>query len=27
VMSNSTAGLVPEPLHQRMRETPFSYLS
>jgi histidinol-phosphate aminotransferase len=27
VMSGSTAGLVPEPLHQRMRETPFSYLS
>jgi histidinol-phosphate aminotransferase len=27
VMSSSTAGLKPEPLHQRMRETPFSYLS
>lgn len=27
VMSGSTAGLVPEPLHPRMRETPFSYLS
>ena len=27
VMSSSTAGLRPEPLHQRMRETPFSYLS
>ncbi len=27
VMSSSTAGLVPEPLHERMRETPFSYLS
>jgi histidinol-phosphate aminotransferase len=27
VMSSSTAGLTPEPLHQRMRETPFSYLS
>jgi histidinol-phosphate aminotransferase len=24
---SSTAGLTPEPLHQRMRETPFSYLS
>jgi histidinol-phosphate aminotransferase len=27
VMSSSTAGLKAEPLHQRMRETPFSYLS
>jgi histidinol-phosphate aminotransferase len=27
VMNSSTAGLTPEPLHQRMRETPFSYLS
>ena len=27
VMSSSTAGLTPEPLHQRMRQTPFSYLS
>lgn len=27
VMNSSTAGLAPEPLHQRMRETPFSYLS
>ncbi len=27
VMSSSTAGLVPEPLHERIRETPFSYLS
>jgi histidinol-phosphate aminotransferase len=27
VMSSSTAGLKPEPLHERMRETPFAYLS
>ena len=27
VMSSSTAGLTPEPLHERMRETPFTYLS
>ena len=27
VMHSSTAGLTPEPLHKRMRETPFSYLS
>jgi histidinol-phosphate aminotransferase len=27
VMSSSTAGMVPEPLHERLRETPFSYLS
>jgi histidinol-phosphate aminotransferase len=27
VMNSSTAGLAPEPLHQRMRETPFNYLS
>jgi histidinol-phosphate/aromatic aminotransferase/cobyric acid decarboxylase-like protein len=27
VMNSSTAGLKPEPLHKRMRETPFSYLS
>ena len=27
VMSSSTAGLTPEPLHQRMRNTPFNYLS
>jgi histidinol-phosphate aminotransferase len=27
VMSSSTAGLKPEPLHERMRETPFTYLS
>jgi histidinol-phosphate aminotransferase len=27
VMGSSTAGLAPEPLHERMRETPFSYLS
>ena len=27
VMSSSTAGLTPEPLHQRMRQTPFTYLS
>jgi histidinol-phosphate aminotransferase len=27
VMSSSTAGLAPEPLHQRMRQTPFTYLS
>jgi histidinol-phosphate aminotransferase len=27
VMGSSTAGLRPEPLHERMRETPFSYLS
>ena len=27
VMNSSTAGLEPQPLHQRMRETPFSYLS
>jgi len=27
VMSKSTAGLEPAPLHPRMRETPFSYLS
>jgi histidinol-phosphate aminotransferase len=27
VMHSSTAGLEPEPLHKRMRETPFSYLS
>ena len=27
VMSSSTAELKPKPLHERMRETPFSYLS
>ncbi len=27
VMSSSTAGLTPEPLHQRMSKTPFTYLS
>ena len=27
VMSSSTAGLKPEPLHERMRKTPFTYLS
>jgi histidinol-phosphate aminotransferase len=27
VMGSSTAGLTPEPLHMRMRETPFTYLS
>jgi histidinol-phosphate aminotransferase len=27
VMSSTTAGLKPEPLHERMRETPFTYLS
>jgi histidinol-phosphate aminotransferase len=27
VMNSSTAGLEPQPLHPRMRETPFSYLS
>jgi histidinol-phosphate aminotransferase len=27
VMGSSTAGLAPEPLHERMRETPFAYLS
>lgn len=27
VMNSSTAGLSPAPLHERMRETPFSYLS
>jgi len=27
VMSSSTAGLSPEPLHQRMSDTPFTYLS
>ena len=27
VMSSSTAGLNPEPLHQRMSKTPFTYLS
>jgi hypothetical protein len=27
VMSSSTAGLEPQPLHERMRETPFAYLS
>jgi histidinol-phosphate aminotransferase len=27
VMNSSTAGLKPEPLHERMRDTPFSYLS
>lgn len=27
VMSSSTAGLEPQPLHPRMRETPFTYLS
>jgi histidinol-phosphate aminotransferase len=27
VMNSNTAGLVPEPPHSRMRETPFSYLS
>jgi histidinol-phosphate aminotransferase len=27
VMSGSTAGLKPQPLHERMRDTPFAYLS
>jgi histidinol-phosphate aminotransferase len=27
VMNSSTAGLKPEPLHKRMRDTPFAYLS
>jgi len=27
VMNSSTAGLAPEPLHERMRQTPFTYLS
>jgi histidinol-phosphate aminotransferase len=27
VMNSSTAGLSPEPLHERLRQTPFSYLS
>jgi len=27
VMSSSTAGLTPEPLHERLRETPFTHLS
>jgi len=27
VMSSSTAGLTPEPLHERMSRTPFTYLS
>ena len=27
VMSSSTAGLKPEPLHERMRNAPFTYLS
>jgi histidinol-phosphate aminotransferase len=27
VMSGSTAGLEPQPLHERMRDTPFAYLS
>jgi len=27
VMNSSTAGLTPQPLHERMRETPFAYLS
>ena len=25
--ASATAGLAPEPLHERMRETPFTYLS
>jgi histidinol-phosphate aminotransferase len=27
VMSSSTAGLKPEPLHERLRATPFTHLS
>jgi len=27
VMNSSTAGLIPQPLPERRRETPFSYLS